>query len=96
MEDKKTDISKYKKYDGLLKVKWFEEDEERISLNEQIALAIINARKEDCITQKELEEMSGVPQPFIARIESGKIEPKISTVVKLLESMERTLKVVPY
>lgn len=38
--------------------------------------------------------MSGVIQPLIARIERGKTEPRVSTIIKLLEPLGKTLKVV--
>ena len=57
--------------------------------------AIINAREEQNITQQELEKMSGVTQPLIARMERGKTEPRVSTIIKLLEPLGKTLKVVP-
>ena len=55
---------------------------------------LIKAREEDGITQKQLEEMSGVKQPVISRIEKGTNDPQLSTVVKLLNSLGKTLQVV--
>jgi len=43
---------------------------------------LIKARQERGITQRELEEMSGVRQPIIARMENGKTTPNVSTVLK--------------
>jgi len=56
---------------------------------------IINARHEQEITQKELEELSGVRQPIIARLEKGTTDPQISTVLKVLFALGKTLKIVP-
>ena len=39
---------------------------------------LIAARKEKGITQRELEELSGVKQPIIARMESGSTTPNLS------------------
>ena len=55
---------------------------------------IINARHEQEITQKKLEELSGVKQPIIARLEKGTTDPQISTVLKVLFALGKTLKVV--
>ena len=55
---------------------------------------LIKAREEDGITQKQLEEMSGIKQPVISRIEKGTNDPQLSTVVKLLNSLGKTLQVV--
>ena len=87
---------KYNTHEDLLKLSNLNDSEkEEIKLNAQIASAIINAREEQNITQQELEKMSGVTQPLIARIERGKTEPRVSTIIKLLEPLGKTLKVVP-
>ena len=86
----------YNTHDDLLNLSGLSGTEkEEIKLNAQIATAIIKAREEKNITQKNLEKMSGVTQPLIARIESGKTEPRISTIIRLLEPLGKTLKVVP-
>lgn len=55
---------------------------------------LIDARREGKITQKQLEEMSGVRQPVISKIEKGTTDPQLSTVLKLLSSLGKTLKIV--
>ena len=57
--------------------------------------SIIEARREKGITQKELEKLSGVKQPHIARIECGETSPLINIVMKLLAPLGKTLKIVP-
>ncbi|MBN1983553.1 MAG: helix-turn-helix transcriptional regulator [Chitinivibrionales bacterium] len=52
---------------------------------------LIKARKERGITQRELEAMSGVRQPIIARMENGKTTPNVSTVLKVLAPLGKTL-----
>lgn len=56
---------------------------------------IIKARHEKGISQKKLEELSGVKQPVIARMEKGTSDPKLTTMIKILESLGMTLAVVP-
>ena len=56
---------------------------------------LIKARQERGFTQKKLEEISGVRQPIIARMEKGQTDPQISTVLKVLTSLGMTLRVVP-
>lgn len=56
---------------------------------------IISARQEKGITQKELEELSGVKQPVIARMESGRTSPQLDTILKVLVPLGKTLAVVP-
>ena len=52
---------------------------------------LIKARQERGITQKQLEEMSGVKQPVIARLETGATDPRLNTVMKILYSLGKTL-----
>lgn len=49
------------------------------------------ARKEKGLTQRELEELSGVKQPIIARMESGSTTPNLSTILKVLAPLGKTL-----
>ena len=56
---------------------------------------LIKARQDNGLTQKELETASGVKQPVIARMEKGTTDPQLSTVVKVLASLGKTLAVVP-
>ncbi len=62
----------------------------RIALvNEYIAL-----RHEKGLCQKDMEMLSGVKQSAIARIETGRNVPRISTLVKLLVPLGKTLAIV--
>ncbi len=56
---------------------------------------LVRARQEQGITQKQLEIMSGVRQPVIARLENGTAIPKISTILKLLAPLGKKLAIVP-
>ena len=53
--------------------------------------ALKKAREEKGLTQKDLEEMSGVKQPIIARLEHGTTNPQIDTLIKVLVSLGFTL-----
>lgn len=55
---------------------------------------MIRARQKKGISQKKLEEMSGVKQPVIARLESGASSPTLHTVMKLLAPLGKKLAVV--
>ena len=57
---------------------------------------LIRARKELGISQKKLEELSGVKQPVIARIETGKSIPQLDTLLKILGCLGKTLAIVPF
>lgn len=71
--------------------------EEIAESNLRVALVgeIIKARHELGISQKKLEEISGVKQPIIARMEKGSTSPQIDTVLKVLAALGKTLAVVP-
>lgn len=57
---------------------------------------LIKARQEKGISQKKLEELSGVKQPVIARIEKGITNPQVDTILKVLLPLGKTLAVVPF
>jgi len=59
----------------------------RVAMMSEIA----HARKELGISQKKLEELSGVKQPVIARMERGSTSPQLDTVLKVLASLGKTL-----
>ena len=63
------------------------ESDLRVALIGEIA----KARKEQGISQKKLEELSGVKQPVIARMENGTSSPNLSTVLKVLAPLGKTL-----
>lgn len=64
-------------------------------LRVDLICALIEARKEQGITQKELEKLSGVRQPVIARMESGTSNPQLSTIMKILAPLGKKLAIVP-
>ncbi len=72
-------------------------DEEKIESNLRVALIgeLIKARQEKGISQKQLEELSGVKQPVIARMEKGYTSPQLETILKILIPLGKTLAVVP-
>ncbi len=71
--------------------------EEIAESNLRVALIgeLIRARQEKGLSQKKLEELSGVRQPIIARMEKGLTNPQLDTVLKLLAPLGKTLAIVP-
>jgi len=71
--------------------------EEIAESNLRVALIteLIQARQEQGLTQKQLEELSGVKQPVIARMERGTSTPSVSTIMKLLAPLGKKLAIVP-
>lgn len=60
-----------------------------------IITALVQARQEQGISQRQLAEMSHVQQPQIARMERGDANPQLSTILKVLAPLGMTLAVVP-
>ena len=53
----------------------------------------VKARKSARLSQKQLEIISGIPQPCIARTERGITDPQLTTFLKLLEPLGLTLSI---
>ena len=53
----------------------------------------IRARKSAHLSQKQLEILSGIPQPCIARTEKGITDPQLTTLLKMLEPLGLTLSI---
>lgn len=65
------------------------------NLRVDLIASLIKARQEQGISQKKLEELSGVKQPIIARMEKGYTSPQVETLLKVLAPLGKTLAVVP-
>jgi len=70
------------------------EEEEVINLEKSVIAAIVNAREQSNLTQKQLSELCGVKQPVIARLESAVHSPQINSIIKILNPLGYTLAVV--
>ena len=83
--------------DALEFVDTFLTPEELAESNLRVALIgeLIKARQEKGLSQKKLEELSGVKQPIIARMEKGLTNPQLDTILKVLAPLGKTLAVVP-
>ena len=64
-------------------------------LHAALITALVQARQEQGISQRQLEELSGVKQPQIARMEKGDSNPQLDTLLKVLAAMGKTLAIVP-
>ena len=71
------------------------EEIEASNLRVALISEMIKARQEQGLTQRDLEKLSGVAQPVIARMEKGTTSPSIDTVLKFLVPLGMTLKVAP-
>lgn len=53
----------------------------------------VKARKNARLSQKQLEILSGIPQPCIARMEKGITDPQLTTLLKMLSPLGLTLSI---
>ena len=58
-----------------------------------IIQAIINARKNAGLTQKQLSERTGIAQSDISKLETGDGNPSLKTLKRLASAMDMTLRV---
>ena len=83
-------------WDEELESEFFTPEEiEESNLRIAIINELIRVREEKNISQKKLEELSGVKQPIIARMEKGYTNPRLDTILKVLAPLGKTLKIVP-
>ena len=59
----------------------------------QLIRALIDARNESELTQKQLSERSGITQADISRIENGNANPSLRTLQRLADGMNMSLKI---
>lgn len=72
-----------------------DEEIEQQNAEAEFICMLAELRSSKKISQKQLEELSGIKQPMIARIENGDSIPRIDTLIRLLKPMGLTLKIVP-
>ena len=58
----------------------------------QLINAMIDARKETNMTQKQLSEITGIAQGDISKIENGCANPSLKTIERIAEGMGKKLK----
>lgn len=59
----------------------------------KIVSAMIEQRHNQGLTQRDLAEMCGLPHSSVARIESGKTSPNLTTLLKIFDKLGLTLTV---
>lgn len=70
----------------------FREEYENLQPEFDIIRAMIKARKEQNLTQKELSERTGITQADISRIENGTRNPSLNMIKRLAKGMGMRLK----
>jgi len=75
-----------------MKDKEFREEYEKLAPEFSIIQAVIDARKECNLTQKELSEKTGIAQSDISKLENGNSNPTLGMLKRLAEGMNMTVK----
>ena len=57
----------------------------------ELVNAIISARKEEGLTQKELSELTGITQADISKLENGSANPSLGTLKRLAKGLGRDI-----
>ncbi len=59
----------------------------------QIIRAMLDARSENNITQKQLSELTGITQADLSRLENGSGNPSVSTLKRLASGLGKKLEI---
>lgn len=62
---------------------------------QELVHQILKTRRDLNMTQKNIEAVCGVKQPVIARMERGLTDPQLTTILKVLAPLGKTLAIVP-
>lgn len=71
----------------------FRTEFEALQPEHAVLQALIDARKESGMTQKELAERTGITQGDISKLEKGNANPSIKTLQRLAAGMNKILKI---
>lgn len=77
---------------GQLKNPEFKKEWDALEPEYQIIKAMLDARNEKAMTQKQLADITGIPQADISRIENGNANPSLRTLQRLADGMGMRLK----
>ncbi len=70
------------------------DDQKPCNTVEDIVQEMIQLRKDRGMSQQRLEQLTGVRQPIISRMEAGRSTPDIDTIMRLLEPLGKCLAIV--
>lgn len=78
-----------------LRKELFTDDEiKENELMAEIMGTLIRTRKEKGISQRKLGQISGIKQPVIARMETGRTSPRLDTLIKILKPLGKKIIIV--
>lgn len=70
-------------------------NEQIYGMKQDLVHDILRTRHGMNMTQKDVESICGVKQPVIARMERGLTDPQLTTILKVLAALGKTLAIVP-
>ena len=85
------DLDKY--LEEQLKDPEFKKEYDALEPQFAVIKALLDARHEKGITQKELAELTGIAQGDISKLENGSANPSIKTLNRLAAALGKTLKI---
>ena len=85
------DLDKY--LEEQLKDPEFKKEYDALEPQFAVIKAIIDARREKGITQKELSELTGIAQGDISKLENGSANPSIKTLKRVATALGKRLKI---
>lgn len=95
MSDRKNNPAFGGEWEEIQKELLTDEEREECRIRAEILCAFVEARKNKKISQRDLEKLSGIKQPMIARIEKEDADPRLGTIIKYLRPLGMTLAIVP-
>ncbi len=70
----------------------FKKEWDKLEPEFQVIQAMLQGRKENHLTQKQLAERTGITQADISRLENGEANPSLSTLKRLAEGLGMRLR----
>ena len=71
----------------------FRKDFDDLEPEFSVARAILTGKKEKNLSMKELSQLTGISQTYISKLENGKGNPSLKTLVKLAEVFGKKLQI---
>ncbi len=71
----------------------FKKEYDSLELQFSVVQAIIDARRQNGITQKELSERTGIAQGDISKLENGSANPSVKTLERVAAALGKRLKI---
>lgn len=72
-----------------------EAQEQALDQKSALVHEVLRLRRSKRLTQKNIEAVSGVKQPVVARLERDLTDPQLTTLLKVLAPLGKTLAIVP-